>query len=115
MSQPGAIVIGDAAVDTPDSAPGQRRGRRHSQRYPAGSVTRRHGGATQPSPWPASASKLLSFLPVGADGYGDYLKQALMATGVDIRDVQVVPGRFTLNVIVIIDQSGERYFARASG
>lgn len=48
---------------------------------------------------------------IGEDGYGDFLKRALVEAGIEIRHLHVVPDRFTLNVMVIIDPSGERYFA----
>ena len=49
---------------------------------------------------------------VGADGYGSYVLRTLADAGVDVRHAHVVPDRFTLTVTIIIDRSGQRYFAR---
>ena len=110
MNRPGAIVIGDAAVDTRIQLPDKDVGVGtlkdiRPDLSPGGTV-----GNTAVALARIGVKVGLVFA-VGADGYGDYLKQALSTAGVDIHHVQVVPGRFTLNVIVIIDQSGERYFA----
>ena len=48
---------------------------------------------------------------VGGDGYGDFVLRALADAGVDIRHAHVVQDRFTLTVTVVIDRSGQRYFA----
>ncbi len=46
---------------------------------------------------------------VGSDGYGDFIKRALIAAGVGTHHVLVVPDRFTPVVTFVIDRSGQHF------
>ena len=104
------VIIGDAAVDTivrlPESGTGIETLKDIEAELSAGGAV----GNTAIALTRLSLKVSLAFA-VGADGYGDFLKQTFVEAGVDVSSIEVVPDRFTLNVIVIIDRSGERYFA----
>jgi fructokinase len=49
---------------------------------------------------------------VGEDGHGRFLRRGLAEAGIDMRHVHVTPNHDTLVITVIVDRSGQRYFAR---
>jgi sugar/nucleoside kinase (ribokinase family) len=49
---------------------------------------------------------------VGRDGHGRFISRSLAEAGVDTRHLLVTPNHDTLVMTVVVDRSGQRYFAR---